>query len=534
MAADVVFRGGRVFVPGEGPQELAVAVEGELISAVGPEREVMGLTSQGTEVIDVGGRLLCPGFIDAHVHPLTGGLKRLRCDLADCAGPSEALAAVASYAADHPEAEWIWGGGWAIPWFPGGTPAAGDLDRVVPDRPALLYNADGHGAWVNSVALALAGIDAATPDPVDGRIERLADGSPQGTLHEGAVDLVERFFPPPTAADWEAGLAEGQRYLLSFGITGWQDASVEVPHDAAYLALAGRGELKATVVGALWWQHQRGRDQIEELLTRRAAMAPRYRPTTVKLMLDGIAENFTASMLAPYLDGQGRPTANRGLDFIAPDELPEIVAVLDRLGFQCHFHAIGDRAARHALDAVEHARRVNGDGGPLHHVAHLQVVDPADRGRFAPLRVAANMQALWACNEPQLVEHTLPFLGPDQRANHYPFASLLRAGALVAAGSDWSVSTPNVMAQVEMAVHRGPFDTGDPFLPGEALTLVEALTAFTAGSSAVNGLAGIAGTIAEGSRADLALLSADPFREDAIGDITVDLTVARGEVVYRA
>lgn len=535
MAADLILRNAAVFV---GPRQLrgGVAVEARRIVGVGDDDQLRRHSGPRTEVIDCAGGLLSPGFIDAHVHPITGGLKLLKCSLYGASDAGQAIATVASYAASHPGQDWIWGGGWTLNWFENGTPAAADLDPILPERPAFLYSKDGHSAWVNSAALTLAGIDSSSPDPGDGRIERLPDGTPQGTLQEGAMRLVEKILPQPRASEWDAALRAGQKYLLSFGITGWQDADVQPPQDRAYLAAAERGELIASVVGALWWERDAGIDQIEQLLSRRAGMAPRYRPTSVKLMLDGTAENYTAAMIEPYLDARGEPTQNRGIEFIDPIELRKIVVVLDRLGFQCHFHAIGDQAVRNALDAVEAARLDNGEAGPTHHVAHLQVVDPADIPRFAQLRVVANIQSLWACADPQMMELTLPFLSASAREHQYPFASVINAGAEVAMGSDWSVSTPDVMEQIEVAVTRCSPEQreGEPFIPSEALTLLQALQAITIGSARINRVEDRAGSVEIGKDADLVLLDRNPFTDSPIGDTRVRLTIVGGKVVYES
>ena len=340
----------------------------------------------------------------------------------------------------------------------------------------FLQNRDGHGAWVNSRALELAGIDAHTPDPPDGRIERDDRDEPVGMLQEGATRLVSRLLPPVTDEDRYLGLLAGQRYLLSLGITGWQDAIVgrgfgEDDATSAYHRAAGAGTLLVNVVGALWWQRQQGLEQLAELLHRREAdAAHRFRPTSVKMMLDGVAENHTAAMLDPYLDEHGCATANSGLDFIDPGELPRFVTELDRHGFQVHFHALGDRAVRNALDAIEAARDANGTSGNRHHLAHLQVIHPDDVPRFAPLGATANIQPLWATNEPQMTELTIPFLGETRATWQYPFATLTRAGARLAAGSDWPVSSPDPLLGVHVAANRSLPDTADsPFLPGQAL-----------------------------------------------------------------
>ena len=528
--ADLLIVNGAIFTGEADPGLGSVAIRSGTIVEVGPD--LRHWQRPATEVINAGGGLVTPGFVDAHVHPVTGGLKLLRCSLDTAASAQEAIALVANYANAYPEREWIWGGGWSLDWFPGGTPAARILDQVIGHRPAFLYNRDGHGAWANSAALKRAGITAVTPDPADGRIERLPDGSPQGTLHEGAMALIEAILPPVPAAEWEQALAAGQRYLLSCGITGWQDAAVEVEHEAAYLALAGRAQLVASVVAALWWDRHRGLEQIADLMGRRALQAPGYRPTSVKLMLDGIVENYTAALLEPYLDGAGAVTANSGIDFIEPKELVEIVSRLDRLGFQCHFHALGSRAVRHALTALDGLQT---DQGLRHHLAHLQVVDPSDVGLFKKTGATANVQALWACSEPQMTELTLPFLGPESVENQYPFASFEAAGVPLAMGSDWPVSTANVFEQIEVAVtRRHPlYRESDPFQLSQALTLEQALTAFTAGSARVNRVDDRVGRIEAGMRADLTVADRNPFSEAPIGETRVTHTIKGGRPVYR-
>jgi predicted amidohydrolase YtcJ len=251
-------------------------------------------------------------------------------------------------------------------------------------------------------------------------------------------------------------------------------------------------------------------------------------------VLDGVAENFTAAMLEPYLDASGSTTDELGFDLIDAALLKEAVAALDARGFQCHFHAIGDRAVRNALDAVEHAVAVNGPSDHRHHIAHLQVVHPDDIERFARLGVVANAQALWAQNDDYQIDLTQPFLGPVRSSWQYPFGDLLRAGAQLAMGSDWGVSTADVMQQVHVAVHRAYQEGTEPLGPGSALTPVEALTAFTAGSAYVNHVDGESGTLAPGMLADLAILDGDPLREGSFRDTKVTMTLVGGKVVWRS
>jgi predicted amidohydrolase YtcJ len=537
MAADLAITGAtvRTMDPAR-PLADAVAVRGRRIEAVGSE-EIRAATVPTTEVIHLPGRLVLPGFQDAHVHPPSSGLERLRCDLNAIEDREGYREAIAAYARAHPNEEWILGGGWSMPAFPAGTPRREDLDDIVPDRPVFLRNSDGHGAWVNSRALELGGIDRETPDPPDGRIERDPGGSPSGTLHEGAQRLVEDLVPDPDPAQWEAAILEAQAYLHSLGITAWQDASVEAPELRVYRDLDDRGLLTARVVAALWWERRRGEEQVEELVEmRRWGTAGRIDARTVKVMLDGVVENFTASMLEAYLNADGRPTANRGIPFVEPEALPGAVTRLDAEGFQVHFHAIGDRAVRDALDAVEAARKTNGTGDRRHHIAHLQVIHPDDVPRFGELDAVANIQPLWACHEPQMDDLTIPFLGPERARHQYPFGSLLRSGARIAVGSDWSVSTPDPFPQMEVAVTRVDPEHRDnePLLPDERLDLSDVLAAFTRGSAFVNRLDGETGVIAPGMLADLVVVDRDIASPDAgpIGEARAVLTMVDGRVVY--
>jgi len=541
---DTAFVGGSIFTTGMARSAPgAVAVSGGRIVAVGTDDEVRELVGPRTDVVDLTGGLLVPGFQDAHVHPVMAGVDLLRCDIHHCDSAEEALATIARYAAEHPDLPWIIGGGWSMEHYAGGTPTRHQLDGVVPDRPAYFPNRDGHGVWANSLALELAGISATTPDPVDGRVEREADGHPAGTLHEGAGYLVGQLLPTVDRDGQLAGLRVAQQHLFSLGITSWQDAAVGEMFGQqdilpVYLDAAASGELKARVVGSLWWDRTRSSDQIPDLVERRGAGGVgRFRPTTVKIMLDGVAENFTAAMLEPYEDGCGCRTENSGLDFVDPVGLKEYVARLDAAGFQVHFHALGDRAVRHALDALEAARAANGPTNGRHHLAHLQVVHPQDVPRFARNGATANIQALWAAHEAQMDELTIPFLGERRAGWQYPFGDLERAGAQLAGGSDWSVSSANPLDGIHVAVNRrvpGHADA-EQLDASNAISLASALAAYTAGSARVNHQDDTTGHLVEGCYADLAVLDRDPFAgpADAISDATVISTYIEGECVFR-
>jgi predicted amidohydrolase YtcJ len=546
--ADLVFVNGAVYtVDAAGSWARAVAVRGDRIVAVGTDDDVRGHVGPRTQVIDLAGRMLLPGFQDAHVHAQGGGMDRLRIDLSGVHALEDYERLIRDWAEANPDAGWILGGGWAMDVFPGGTPSRTILDRVVPDRPAFLSNRDNHAAWVNTRALDLAGVGPTTADPVDGRIEREADGTPQGTLHEGAMMLVRRLVPDPSEEERAQALLLAQDYLHSLGITAWQEAIVgdypTIPNcREIYPALARAGKLTGRVVGALWLERGRGVEQVEELVGyREATTVEGYRAGTVKIMLDGVCENRTAAVGEAYLGPDGRPTGETGIEYFDPRTLQEVVVRLDAEGFQVHIHVIGDRACRDALDAIEAARRANGWTDRRHHLAHIQLVRPEDVPRFRVLGVTGNAQMLWAAHDHQMDDLTIPFIGPERAGWQYPFGSLLAAGACLAAGSDWPVSTPDPLQAIHVGVHRTPppgyvygVASEEPFLPSERITLPQAIRAYTMGSAYVNHLDDRTGSIEVGKLADLVVLSDDLFELDSPARARVLLTLVGGRVVYEA
>jgi predicted amidohydrolase YtcJ len=544
-SADLVFLGATVetITPHPGPPPDAVAVADGRISAVGSRADVEPMIGAATRVIRLRGETLLPGFQDAHIHPVQGELTAMQCDL-NGVEPHEFSAAIADYARQHPERDWIVGAGWAVTDFPDAAPRREVLDAAVPDRPAFLWSRDGHSAWVNSRALERAGITAATRDPAGGRIVRDADGSPSGTLREDAVPLVGELVPPASPADHAAALAAVQRRLHALGITAWQDASVYNPVASAhqleaYRVAAGAGTLQARVVASSFWDPRFGVEQVEGFLAQRAdTSVGRLQAGTVKIWVDGVVEGLTAAMLDPFLDEQGRATDNRGLALVPPQPLREAVVALDRAGLQVHMHAIGDAAVRSALDAIEAARAANGANHLRHHIAHIQVIHPDDVPRFAALDATANMQPIWACHEPVMDDRTIPFLGAERTSWQYPFASLVRNGARLAGGSDWPVTSANPMLEIEVAVTRiSPSARSNRvFQPEERLTLDDALAAFTIGSAYVNHLDAETGSIEVGKLADLALLDRNLRRlhGDPIGEVRVQGTWVEGLEVHAA
>lgn len=513
----------------------ALAIEGDRIVAVGTEDQVRERVGPAKDLVT--GSTIMPGFQDAHVHPAFAGRNLLNLNLDDLDDQDSYLARIRAFVNANPDRGWIVGGGWLNAVFASrGGPRRELLDAAVPDRPVFLLNTDIHAAWVNSRALELAGLDRSSPDPWDGYLVREADGSPTGTLQEGAAYHVLRsVIPPPTIEEWSSWLRAAQHELHSLGITGWQDAWVEPDLLRAYRSLDDAGELTMRVVPALWWDRHRGLDQIENLNDQRAwGTAGQVAACSVKIMLDGCPGSCTSAMLEPY-EGVFGAEHGSGIAFVDAESLSEAVVRLDSAGFQVHQHALGDRALRMALDAVAAARKANGPNDLRHHIAHLQIPDPADLPRLRELGVVANLQPYWAQPDDMITELIVPRVG-NRAACLYPLGDLVRRGTVLCFGSDWPVSTPNPWHGLEVAVSRRPVGEPEaqPLDASQRIDLPTAIAAYACGSAYVNHDAE-AGTIREGARADVVVLDRNPFDGDApIGTTTPIMTIASGRVVYDA
>ncbi len=534
--ADSVYRNGRIYtVDARRSWAEAVAITDGRIRYVGSDAGAAAHIGTNTTVVDLGGRMMLPAFQDIHIHPISGGIEASACDLNGLAGLPEYRSIIGEYAAANPDAPWILGGGWSMAVFgPGGAPSRTILDELVPDRPVYLSSADGHTGWANSMALNFAGITRDTPDPVDGRIDRDPEtGDLVGSLQEGAMGLVTSHIPPTTLEERIAGLRYARNMLHRYGITSITDASVRPQNLEAYEALDQRGELNLRVVASLWWDRKKDEEQIPDLIAQREKYTKGHvRATTVKIMQDGVLENYTGAMLEPYLLGGG----TRGIPMVEPEFLKQAVTMLDAAGFQVHFHAIGDAAIRQSLDAVEEALIENGDLGHRHHISHLQVIHPDDIPRFAELKVVANFQPLWSAYDDYIKELNIPAIGEERTSWMYPIQSVKDAGGRVAFGSDWSVSTANPFYQMETAITR--MDSNDysidPFIPDEAIDIETAIDAFTINAAFVNRHEDVTGSIEPGKYADLIVLDQNliDIGSRAISDTQVLLTLLEGEAVY--
>ena len=542
-APTLVVTGAQLWVP-ERSEDTALAVSEGRVVAVGRDEDVLALAGPGTDRLDAAGAAILPGFHDAHLHAQAGGLALLGCDLERAHSLDGYAALIREYAASR-DTEWIVGSGWFGDVFPGGLPTRHLLDELVPDRPAVMTSHDAHGVWVNTVALERAGITSETPDPAAGRIVRDAAGEPTGMLLDTAGELVSRLIPPQRPEDLRRALLAAQDHLFSLGVTAWHDAILgaylTLPDSLpTYFATIADGSLRARVTGSMWWPPTAGPEYVEEILGRIAvARANGLAVRSVKIMQDGICENCTAALIEPY---RGVHPEARGESVIDPDDLRTIVTELDAEGLSVHFHGVGDRAVRECLDAVAHARQVNG-AGQRHQIAHLDVVHPADIPRFAELGVTANLQPLWARNDQEILERKYPLIGEDRARFHFPFGSLHRAGTHLAMGSDWPVTSPDPLWGLHTActrtapagdVHALNPEARVPAQPKERLDAETAVRAATLGAAEVSGTADEMGRLAPGKLADFVVLTGPVDGPGGFDRVRVQRTVLGGETVFRA
>ncbi len=534
-AADLVLRRADVYTMDAARSwARSVAVRNGRIVYVGSDSVPPGLIGEQTEVMDLSGRMLLPGFQDGHVHPISSGIDLGECTLDDLTTAQALADSIRSCARTQRGLPWVRGGGWQLPIFKDANPSKALLDQAVPDRPAILYAADGHSAWVNSKALALAGITATTADPPNGRIERNpGTREPSGTLREDAIALVGRIVPPRTDQERAAGLARAQQLANEYGITTIFSAATDEADLRAYSDAAKKGALTLRVIAAIHLGDPLPDSMLPKLRQLRTRFASaRVHPTAVKLFADGVIESRTAALLAPYLDRH----ADSGTPVYDPAALKDLAVALDREGLQIHVHAIGDRAIRMTLDAFAYARARNGAHDARHSITHLQLIDPDDVPRFRELGVVANFQALWANGDEYLTRLTEPALGSRRSRWLYPIASVVRSGAVVSGGSDWSVSSLNPLDAIETGMsHRPPGDTTQAvWNPVERVDLPTMLAMYTINAAYANRGERETGSIEVGKLADLIVLERNLFEipTEEIHTVRVLRTLLEGKTVF--
>ena len=453
-------------------QAMALA-DGKII-AVGSNDDMLPFIADATEVIDLGGKLVLPGFIDSHAHAVSATKQLYEVNLNNLHSAAEIQAALREFRAVHPDAGMIKGRGWSNADFGPGGPDKKIIDAVISDIPVSLIDDSGHAGWVNSKAFELAGVDATTPEPDDGVVERYASGEPSGTLREGAKGLVSDLFPYYGYEELKNGILAYQEMALAFGITSVNEAYLDLGIDEvpAYLGLQAEDRLQMRFRAGLYVDPDMGTEQVPALIEERSKSSGKlFKINSAKIFIDGVVEGGTAYLDEPYL----HMPESRGKLLWDLDRLNAVAAELDRQGFQIHVHAIGDGAVRVTLDALDHVRQQNGVRDSRHGLTHIQLVSRQDIQRFKDLGVVAVPQPYWFKKDSYYYNVQVPFLGQQRADEEYPMASFFRAGVTVASSSDYPVTIPcNPLLAIETGITRREIGNTEPdgaLWPAESATL---------------------------------------------------------------
>jgi predicted amidohydrolase YtcJ len=530
----VVVNGKVHTMDGAGTVAQAVAMRGNASLKVGTTEEITALAGPDTRVIDAHGATVSPGFNDAHVHFLSGGLSLSDVDLAGLTTLPQVQDAIRRFAAAKPADAWIKGHGWLYAPFTNGSPTRAQLDQVVPDRPAVMTCYDGHSVWVNSKVLALAGITKGTTDPVNGEIVRdPATGEPTGHLKESAMDLIAGVLPAVTDADRRAALAAAVAHANRFGITSIQNAGGSVQEMALYDAARKTGALTVRAYLATTAESGITEADVDAMDAARTAYGddPTLRTGIAKMFADGVIESRTAAMLAPYVGTRGAGAPN-----MTAEEMDRIVAMFDKRGWQMQIHAIGDRAIRMALDAFERAAALNPAParGRRHRLEHIEAIAPGDIARFGSLGVIASQQPIHAALGD--VNQAVPkgpwpdAIGSERTSRAWAWKSIQAAGGRLAFGSDWPVAPLDPGQGLWLASTRIRAERA----ADQRLTIDEALAGYTRGAAYASFDDQRKGTLAPGMLADVVVLKGD-LSAAPIGSpagVVVAATIFDGRVVY--
>lgn len=520
------------------PWAQAIAIRHGKIQAVGRDEEVERYRGIGTKWVDAGGKLVLPGFTDCHVHFLDGSLSLRQINLEGAKNVAEIQRRLREYAAQHPGKDWILGRGWNYAMFGEATlPDKKYLDELFRDRPVFLEGFDSHSYWVNSKALALAGITNNTPNPLNGVIVRDSkSGEATGALKEDADALIRKVIPEPSHVEQLVALRAGLKWANQNGITRIHSAG----WDFKILPLLDelRQEKQLTLRIHMAYRLDEYQLAAKDLESIEAARK-KYRDewidaNSVKFVLDGVVESHTAALLEPYSDDP----SIKGSLFWDREKYKAAVAELDQRGVQIYTHAVGDYAVRTALDAYESAEKKNHTKDRRNRIEHIETIAASDIPRFGSLGVIASMQPLHAYPDADTLDVWAKNVGPDRASRAWVWNSIREAGGRYAFGSDWPIVTLNPWMGLQMAVTRQT-EQGTPkegFIPSQRLSVAQAVAGYTMDAAYAGRLEKTEGSIAEGKLADVIIVDRNIFEIDPqnIGDAKVVTTIVGGKIVYEA
>ena len=547
IGADSILKNARFYtMNAKQPWAEVVAVDEGRIIYVGNWDGAQKLVGNDTEIIDLGGHMAMPGLIDAHIHPTRGGIKNLyECNFPFSATPDEISTAVAKCVASQPDAVWIRGGQWNSGFFETykiGSPRE-FLDKVSGDKAVFLNDDSNHNGWVNSKALALAGLTKDTPDPDDGKYGRNPKtGKLNGLLFEGAEQSLFDSLPDWSAAQYESGVLEAARTGNQFGITAMKDANSNIKDMAAYQATDQSGKLHMHMVTSIKTPYGQREavldyDKIDDL--RDKYKSKHVQAGAVKLYMDGVpTSSRTAAMLAPYTAADGEAPHN-GMLHVEAGLMTRDVVELDKRGYTIKIHAAGDRSVRVSLDAIAAARKINGSTGKRHEIAHAGYIDPSDITRFEELNAVADLSPyLW--HPSPIIDSVVGAVGSPRGEEYWPIKDLIEANAPILAGSDWpaAVASMDPWAGIEAMVTRADprGKTPGSFWPQQAITLKQALHIFTIDGSKAMGLEAEIGSLEIGKFADIIVLDQNilELKPSEINQVKIVSTFFEGKIVYSA
>jgi predicted amidohydrolase YtcJ len=531
-AATLVMLNGKIWTVNEAqPQTEAVACLGSRIVAVGSSNEIRKWIGPSTQVIDLAGKLVLPGFNDAHVHFLDGGQNLASVQLRTTKSEAEFRARIAEFAAKQPAGRWITGGDWDHEnWIPARLPTRQLIDDVSAGHPVFVERLDGHMALANSQVLKLAGITRDTPDPPGGTIVRDASGEPTGVLKDAAMVGVYRVMPAPTPDQAAEAVHAGMRYAAENGVTSVQDMSAGPDTLRVYETLLARGELTVRISGhqplATW-------GRLAAVGLRADFGGEKLHVGGLKGFADGSLGSTTALFFEPYLDAPNT-SGLAGSEMIPESKMLDHILGADRAGLQVAVHAIGDKANHIILGMYEEADRRNGPRDRRFRIEHAQHLRPDDIPRFGKLHVIASMQPYHCIDDGRWAEKRI---GPERAKTTYAFRTLLDTGAVLAFGSDWPVAPMVPLMGIYAAATRRTLDGKHPegWVPEQKITVAEAIRAYTMGSAYASFEDGIKGSIEAGKLADMVVVSEDILNiaPAEIEKTRVEMTVLDGKVVYR-